>query len=157
MKKSLILIITIIIITIISLVTVSFLLDDKDVSIEPKIISYYEFGKPTTLSSTNYLDVITKSKVFAKLEEEQLSVCIYINSTLECFKNNNYDKEQIHLKNIFGTDNCILYSEGVGCNDENFACNVYQNGEVFCVNLNSSYSCDIHSNNYVDCLEGVDN
>lgn len=153
MKKSLIALILIIA----TLITIVILLNDKEESVEQKVTAYYEFGKPTTLSSTNYLDVLNKSKVFVKLEEQQLLLCIYRNNTLECFKNNNYEEEHTHLKNIFSDNNCMPYSEGVGCNDDNFACNVYQNGEVFCVNLNNSYSCDVYSNNEVECLEGVDN
>lgn len=153
MKK--IIVLLIIIIAIISLIITSFLLDDKKTPDEPIITSYYEFGKPTTLSPTNYLDV--KSKVFVKLEEQQLSVCIYRNNKLECFKNNNYNEELTHLKNIFGSDNCMVFDESIGCNDDNFSCNVYQNGEVFCVNLNNSYSCDVYSNNDVECLDDVEN
>ena len=159
MKKVFITLI-LVIISISTLVTVTVLLKDKETPVEPskpQVTAYYEFGKPTTLSSTNYLDVIEKSKVFVKLEEQQLSVCIYRNDELQCLKNNNYDEELNHLKNIFGSDNCMTYDESTGCNDNNFSCKVYQNGEVFCVNLNNSYSCDIYANNDVECFDDVEN
>ena len=128
--------------------------DDEE---EPEETAYYEYGLPTTESSTNYQDVITSVNVFAKLQGEQLSVCIYKNNTLECFKNNNYEEEVVHLQNVFGADSCdsidVDYGPGVECGDDDFVCRVYSNGIVYCSNYNYQVpACEVYPDGDVICV-----
>ena len=98
-----------------------------------QVTAYYAFSMTTTESSTNYQDVITESgsNVFVKLEEEQLSLCIYENDGLECFKNGNYEEESVHLQNVFGADSCST-DDYVICNDDNFSITAHSDGSVSC-------------------------
>ena len=47
---------------------------------------YYEFGTPTTYSSTNYQDVIklNNTRIFVKLDNGNLSICTYRPKTRTC-------------------------------------------------------------------------
>lgn len=112
----------------------------------------YEFGLPTNESSIDYNEVITNnySNTIIKLENEQLSVCIYINNTLECFKNNNFEEEKSHFKTVFGSKNCELESSNVWCNNSNFSCNIYSNGDISCADYINGRLCMINDN-MVDC------
>lgn len=114
---------------------------------------YYEFGQPTASSSVNYQDVIesSNSKVFVKSEKGDLSVCIYINKVLECFENDNYNKEITHLENVIGKSNCNLDEAGVHCLDGDFYCDVYFDDNVYCLDITNSHDCTIDSDNSVIC------
>ena len=121
---------------------------------ESKELAYYAFDLPTTESSTNYQDVIKESgsNTFLKLEGEQLSICIYRNDTLECFKNNNYEEESIHLQNVFAANFCSSSSSSVNCHDDTFSCLVTDYGRVHCHDLVSNLYCSINSDGYVRCI-----
>ena len=120
---------------------------------EPVALKYYAFGLPTIESSTNYNDVIASSgsNTFVQLEDEKLSVCVYRNNTLECFKNNNYEEEAEHLKQVFGETNCSMNNSGVYCGIDSFKCDAYSNGRVCCSANNASYYCNIESDGSVNC------
>ena len=121
----------------------------------PQVLKYYEFGLPTTSSSTNFQDVITSSgsNTFIQKEGEQLSVCIYRNNTLECFKNNNFSEEGQHLQSVFGADRC--YSEGfnMSCIDHasGHNCDVYGDGYATCGDDANRHSCSVDADGIVDC------
>ena len=117
------------------------------------IVPYYAFGLPTTSSSTDYQSVITSSgsNTFVKLEGEQLSVCIYRNSTLECFKNNNYEEESTHLIEVFGEDACTSDSSRVNCSGDDFHCAVNSIGNVRCYDNSAGHNCIVYSDGDVSC------
>ena len=119
---------------------------------EPKL-KYYAYGLPTTSSTTNYNDVIASSgsKTFVQLDGEQLSVCIYRNNALVCFKNNNYEEETEHIKQVFGEDSCRVYTSGVRCSDSLFDCSIYSNDSVNCDNIDVNRGCDVYSDGSVNC------
>ena len=122
---------------------------------DPIIRKYYAFGLPTTASTTNYNDVIASSgsKTFVQLEGNELSSCIYRNNTLECFKNNNYEAEVEHLKQVFGEDNCIVSSSDIICNDGDvLRCIAYSNGDVNCADMSVNRGCKVYSSGYVGCV-----
>ena len=114
------------------------------------ILKYYAFGLPDTTSPTDYQSVITSSgsNVFVQLEGEQLSVCIYRNSTLECFKNNNYEEESEHLKQVFGEDSCSVSSFSATCRDDDFYC-TFDSNRVRC--LDPNYDCNVKADGNVSC------
>jgi len=122
---------------------------------EPQVPTgpFYAFGLPTTSSSTDYQSVITESgsNAFVKLEGEQLSVCIYRNNTLECFKNNNYAEESVHVQNVFGADSCYSYGSSVNCYDDAFSCDVYSYGNVYCDDFASGHGCSVDADGHVQC------
>ena len=119
----------------------------------PEIPKYYAFGLPDTTSPTNYNDVIASSgsNAFVQLEGEQLSVCIYRNSTLECFKNNNYEEESEHLKQVFGEDSCSVDSSYADCSDDAFSCSVDSYGLVGCYDDAAGHICDVNAVGRVIC------
>jgi len=116
-------------------------------------VAYYSFGLPTTTSATTFSDVIAESgsSTFAKLEEEQLSVCIYQNESLECFKNNSYEEEGDHLISLFGEDKCIDGGSIVSCANDLFDCATTSNGQVMCKDITSDLSCIVSPDGNVNC------
>ena len=116
-------------------------------------MKYYAFGLPDTTSPTNYNDVIATSgsNTFVQLEGEQLSVCIYRNNTLECFKNNNFEEETEHLKQVFGEDSCSVDGSSVLCNDDDFTCRAYSDGIIGCNADAVGHHCDVDSGGRVRC------
>ena len=111
--------------------------------------SYYSFGTPTVTSAKNYQDVITESgsNTFAKLDGSQLSVCIYKDNSLECFKNNNATEELSHAKTVFGEANC---SDST-CSNSEFSCTIATDGNVACTDTTSTHTCTLTSTNTVTC------
>ncbi|MBO5414938.1 MAG: hypothetical protein J6A17_04850 [Bacilli bacterium] len=120
---------------------------------KPVELKYYAFGLPDITSTTNYNDVIASSgsNTFMQLDEEQLSVCIYRNNTLECFKNNNYVEEAEHLKQVFGENVCSVESDLVACDGSDIGCNVSSSGNVYCNDKNSGHGCYLNGANYIEC------
>ena len=134
-------------------ITVNVYADAEVVTAPTKPTAYYEFGLPTTASSTSFLDVITESgsKSFVKLEDEQLSVCIYRNETLECFKNNNFEEESTHLVNVFGENSCSVAGSNVNCDVGVFRCYVDSDGNVSCSDNAAGHYCDVYFDGRVYC------
>ena len=116
-------------------------------------MKYYAFGLPNTTSSTNYNDVITSSgsNAFVQLDGEHLSVCIYRNNTLECFKNNAYEEELEHLKQVFGEDSCNVENSTVACSDDAFICGTNSAGYVFCRDSAVDLYCSVDADGIVYC------
>ena len=125
--------------------------EEVDTPTEPQVTAYYALGLPTTESSTDYQSLLDSSNAFVKLEGEQLSVCIYRNNTLECFKNNNYAEESVHLQNVFGADSCSSYSSSVGCRDDDINCDVFSDGLVSCRDDASGLRCSVYADGDVNC------
>ena len=116
-------------------------------------MKYYAFGLPDTTSPTNYNDVIATSgsNTFVQLEGEQLSVCVNRNNTLECFKNNNFEEEAEHLKQVFGESSCNVSSSSVNCHDVDFPCSVNSEGDVYCRDYAAGHGCYVDGNGTVNC------
>ena len=119
----------------------------------PEIPKYYAFGLPDTTSPTNYNDVIASSgsNVFVQLDGEQLSACIYINNTLECFKNNNYEEETEHLKQVFGEDGCQVDGSDLDCFVADFNCRANSSGRVNCRDNAAGHYCHVYATGDVVC------
>ena len=116
--------------------------------------AYYKFGVPTTASSTDFLSVINGSSTntFVQLQGEQYSVCIYRNQTLDCFKNNNYEEERLHLISVFGEDKCNDKVSNIACTaDDNFGCGMNSEGYVNC-NDSLNNRCDVYPSDYITCI-----
>ena len=134
-------------------VTVNVYANGKVVTVPEQPIAYYAFGLPTTASSTSFLDVITESgsNTLVKLEEEQLSVCIYRNEILECFKNNNYEEEIPHLSNVFGEVNCVDDGSSYKCYDGDLSCFAISGGNVRCYDNAAGFECHVGSSGDARC------
>ena len=117
---------------------------------EPEIpVTYYEFGDPTTDSTTDYKTL--GKNVFVSLEGEQKSVCIVRNGDLICFKNNNWDEEKNRVQQAFSDVSCDVDSSGVNCDASDFGCYVSSNGHVSCYDYGSDESCNVVSDGSVRC------
>lgn len=117
---------------------------------------YYDFGIPTEESSTDYKDVIEKNgnNAFVKLENGNLSVCIYKDESIECFKSNNYEEEKEHLKTVFGYNNCNAYVAVTNCKYESLNCFADSKaGLVFCNGTTTGSDRYLDSNGHVYNLE----
>ena len=110
---------------------------------------YYEFGEPTTLSTTDYTTL--GKNVFVALEDGKKSVCIIKNNELNCFKSNNYDIESIHAQETFDEIDCPVYSDYVYCDISDYRCDIYNAGDVFC--YAEGYFCNVTSEENVECGE----
>ena len=109
----------------------------------------YAFGTPTTSSTTDYTTL--NKNVFVRLQEDKLGVCIIRNGTLECFKNNDVENEQNHVKQVFGESNCSSSSSDVHCNDGAFICDVLSGYNVYCYDYSTYDSCNVSSGGSVLC------
>ena len=54
-----------------------------------------------------------------------------------CFKNNDYANEKLHMYEVFGNNNCMIYNEGsqyekLNCSSENFTCEIGLIGNIMC-------------------------
>ncbi len=114
---------------------------------------YFDYGIPTTSSSTDYTTL--GKNVFVGLNESgNLSVCINRDG-LKCFKTNNYDIEKNHIQEVFSKsgDTCdtsdVSYS--VNCSDSDFYCRVDSDGNVRCRRNTVIEDCNVFSNNDVEC------
>ena len=120
----------------------------------PKI--YYEFGEPTTSSTEDYTTL--GESVFVSLQGNQKSVCIIKNSKLECFTNNNYETEIIHLAEVFGmadfatgTSGCSDEDGCFDCYNEPFACYLTSDNRLYCQDYSTGKICKITSSGVVTC------
>ena len=92
---------------------------------------YFEYGYPSISSSTNYLSL--NRKVFIGLDNSgSKAMCIYMNSKLHCFKNNNIDIEKQHILQVFSKENCNIQIGSTDCSDNNYSCSIHANGYVNC-------------------------
>lgn len=127
---------------------------------------YYEFGMPTKDSTTNYEELVEKTglSTFVKSENGELSVCIYRDEKLDCFKsiNSSDDEEGFweelkHLENVFGADKCMAAGGEFYCDDEFYNCSISTNGRILCTvyemtGPESNRSCELFGGgNYVNC------
>ena len=126
---------------------------------------YYAFGTYkgwcTDTSCNSYANFPTtattppsgKNVYAAKYADGQYGVCIKRNGTQHCFRGRNWAYELQHVQKVFSDVSCIVLSSYVDCDGSDFYCDVYSNGNVFCVDRGSSARCDVPSNGYVRCRE----
>ena len=94
-------------------------------------IYYYEFGEPTTSSTTDFTTL--EKKVFARLgTDNSKALCINYNG-LFCIKANNYENSVSALKTHFGESNCEYSSVDryFACKTSSFNLMAYSNGGVY--------------------------
>ena len=91
-------------------------------------VMYYEYGEPTTSSTTDYGSL--NKKIFLALNGGQKSICIIRNGRLHCFDNNNYIIEKEHVKEVFSDITCKITSSSVSCNDGKIECDIFESGSV---------------------------
>lgn len=97
----------------------------------------FEFGTPTTSSTTDYTSL--NKDIFSALNGDQKSVCIVKDSKLHCFDNNNYTIEKDHIQQVFNDGTCSLeeyVSSGwvirsvMNCYTDNFSGAIFEDGAV---------------------------
>ncbi len=116
-------------------------------------LTTYRWGLPNSNSDIDYKNV-GKNHFIQKMGN-QLSVCIYENSSLSCFKNNNFEEEKGHLVEVFGESKCAdeENNQRKSCNNGDFQCDAYSNGDVVCYGNSTGGNCWLKSNNDVRCCE----
>ena len=111
--------------------------------------TYFEYGTPTTSSTTNYTTL--GKNVFVGLDlNNATGVCINDNG-LFCIKMNDYDNSVLALKNHFGESACSVNSSNFGCSSDAFSCNAYSDGAVYCYDRSADESCIVRSSGSVYC------
>lgn len=145
-----------------------FLLTGCTKGIELEGTAYYAFGKYANNeelkndSKPEYEKVIRKneSNVIVKLENEVLSVCIFKDDKLECFKNTDFENDSKHLQEVFGNELCNLDSSDsenvVSCFNGNFYCSIANDSEITlkCQENRNGYSaCYLLEDGSVDCMQ----
>ena len=119
---------------------------------------YYEFGEPTTLSTTDYTTL--GKNVFAALEGEKKSICIIKNGKLHCLDSANicdndehYNNDIIeYLKQIFGEEYCDSAGDSYNCESGDFYCSIMCDS-VHCADYQTNDYCDLEHDE-VSCNHG---
>ncbi len=122
---------------------------ERDTLGSSELIYYYEFGIPTTSSTTNYTAL--GKNVFIRLgTDDSKSVCINDNG-LFCIKVNDYDNSAGSLKDHFGESGCSSNNSLIHCNSDTFNCVAYLTGRVFCSESLSNDRCSVDSVGTITC------
>ena len=93
---------------------------------------------------------------FIKFEGPEKSLCAIINGNLECFKNNNYENEKVHLQSIFDEEECTDYGSDFYCGDDAGICSVKSNGYVACHDYSTNDICVLFGDGSFGCLVMTD-
>ena len=112
--------------------------------------TYFEFGIPTTASSTDYTTI--GKNVFAAIDTNNTKgICINDNG-LFCIKANDYDNSVLALKNHFGESDCSDEGSYFSCNSDAFNCSADSNGLVSCCDYSTDDErCDVRSDGTIAC------
>ena len=111
--------------------------------------TYFEFGIPTTASSTDYTTI--GKNVFAAIDTNNTR-CVCINDNgLFCIKPNDYDNSVLALKNHFGESACNDSGSACSCSSGVFYCNAYSGGDVRCGDSSIHENCHVNSSGRVNC------
>ena len=103
-------------------------------------IYYYEFGTPTTASTTDFATL--GKNVFARLgSDNSTGVCIN-DGGLFCIQANDYDNSVAALKAHFGESSCTNKGSDVRCDSSTFICNAHSDGYVACYDDSTYDLCD---------------
>lgn len=112
-------------------------------------IYYYEFGKPTTSSTTDFTTL--GKNVFARLgSDNSTGVCIN-DGGLFCIQANDYDNSVAALKAHFGESSCTDHGSYVRCNSSAFRCDAASNGNVSFRDNSTRETCDAYASGSFDC------
>ncbi len=94
------------------------------------VAKYFEFGTPTTSSTTDYTTL--GKNVFATLYSDGITGGVCINDgDLFCLQRNDYDNSKELLKAHFGENSCTDNGSYFKCSDDDFTCNVYWYGDGY--------------------------
>ena len=112
-------------------------------------IYYYEFGTPTTASTTDFATL--GKNVFARLgSDNSTGVCIN-DGGLFCIQANDYDNSVAALKAHFGESSCTDDGSNVRCDSSTFICNAHSDGYVSCYDDSTYDLCDANFNGSFTC------
>ena len=131
---------------------------------QPVYYAYADIGTPSleNLFAAN-TDIMTipgitnnystiEHNTFIKFEGPEKSVCAIINGNLECFKNNNYENEKVHLQSIFEETDCYDDGSYFDCGDVALDCNVNSNGDVVCIDFSTNGYCALYGDGSFGCF-----
>lgn len=120
------------------------------IALEPIRFKYYNFGTPTTSSTTDYTTL--GKNAFAGLGSDGTTKGVCINDGgLFCLKINDYDNSAAALKAHFGESNCAGHGSGVGCNSGVFSCSAISDGIVACHATSTYEYCNAFADGSFDC------
>ena len=100
--------------------------------------------------TNNYTTI--EQNTFIKFEGPEKSVCAIINGNLECFKNNNYENEKVHLQSIFDEEECTDYGSDFRCFDDAWSCYVVSDGDVGCSDYSTDDYCGLIGDGSFGCF-----
>ena len=114
--------------------------------------AYYEFGTPTTSSTTDYTTL--GYNVFARLGPDgSKGVCIN-NGGLFCLKVNEYEKSIENLNANFEENDCAYDEYGFYCDNAVFYCQAYSNGTVYAFQHSNYEGCYVFDDGSFHCGVG---
>ena len=112
-------------------------------------IYYYEFGTPTTASTTDFATL--GKNVFVRLgSDNSTGVCIN-DGGLFCIQTNDYDNTVAALKAHFAESSCTDYGSLVVCNSGTFICNANSFGNVHCHDDSPDERCNANADGSFSC------
>ncbi len=113
--------------------------------------TYFEFGTPTTSSTTDYTTL--GKNVFAGLDSNNATgVCINDNG-LFCIKADNYDNIKKAFDEHFETDYCYESSDNssYACSSFDFSCTAWKERGINCTYVNTSTYCQASFDGTITC------
>lgn len=97
---------------------------------------YFEFGTPTTSSTTDYTTL--GKNVFATLYSDGITGGVCINDgDLFCLQRNDFDNSKELLKTHFGEDSCTDNGAEITCSGGGFYCGARSDGNVLSANFST--------------------
>ena len=111
-----------------------------EIATEPIRFKYYNFGTPTTSSTTDYTTL--GKNVFAGLGLDGTTKGVCINDGgLFCIKPNDYENSVAALKAHFGESSCTGNGSSVDCDSSDFRCGAHSSGDVACLAYSTGENC----------------
>jgi len=120
-----------------------------EIATEPIRFKYYDYGTPTTSSTTDYTTL--GKKVFAGLgSDETTGLCIN-DGGLFCIKTKEYETSKERLKAHFGESNCTDNGSYMRCTSSDFRCEAYSYGLVGCGGNSADEFCNAFADGSFSC------
>ena len=123
------------------------IVSDNCIVIRPT--AYYEYGTPTTSSTTDYNTL--GHNVFVRLLDGKKSICYLRNNEPICVDKDNFYSDKNTVMSDFGVDECNDYDYVFSCQDYRFSVYAENENDVSIGDYSASEKCEINDGNVISC------